>query len=124
MVRSSQSSREFSEIGKLIAYKNAVFVPPVIAACLYMAFVRSFSKSSRRKRERHSEKSFLASISKFGSGISKVNKSSNQDKEESQALVRSSHSNNPGTNRKNRVGVNKRFFEQMKKLLPILVPGT
>lgn len=99
---------------RLLAYRRLVLIPPVIAAALYAYFVRSYSSQARRKRAMSTAQAASEAVSKAAhSGDSE--KAVAPDTAGATTIQRSSS--------KSRVGVNAQFFQQMRKLLPILVPG-
>ena len=79
-----------AKVERLLRYKKLVVLPPLVAAALYVYFLRAYSS---RRREG------------AASGTDKSGKPAKS------------------TGSRARVGVNRRFFAQMRKLLPILVPG-
>ncbi|KAI3650106.1 hypothetical protein MP228_005738 [Amoeboaphelidium protococcarum] len=105
----------------LLKYKKYVGIPPVIAAVLYVYFLRSFS-SSRRRRQLSKSVSSSSSSGAFGSD----NAADSQQQVDGgkQSLAMSAGGDKKVSSKSSaRVGVNARFFAQMNKLVPILVPS-
>ncbi|KAI3646141.1 hypothetical protein MP228_009069 [Amoeboaphelidium protococcarum] len=102
----------------LLKYKKYVGIPPVIAAVLYVYFLRSFSSSRRRRQLSKS----VSSSGAFGSD----NAADSQQQVDGgkQSLAVSAGGDKKVSSKSSaRVGVNARFFAQMNKLVPILVPS-
>jgi hypothetical protein len=78
-------------VSTLLKYKTSVAIPPVIAAALYVYFLKTFAS-----RKRAYSATDLSSIA---------------------------HKDGKRGSSKQRVGVNRRFFDEMSRILPIIVPG-
>ena len=96
---------------ELLRLKKLLIIPPVIAAALYVHFLRSFSSKKRPLRSLSDLTKATVTPPASATG-SADNVSGGGDKKHGRRQPKS-----------NRIGLNRQFISQMQKLLPILIPG-